>query len=193
MSSIDEFLATGRLGPIACGMTPREVEIALGPPDDVSVQKRPTIWKYDALQLAFFKTPDATDPLLSSIVLGFYHPEDLIPGRLGLQGWKPTAETTVDEFQTHLSEAGLEEFRLVDPDGFQHFVLPSEVRVTFEDGKLYRIGHSGKRGPVWKQVSVSLDPDAVEIIRREAAALGVSVATLCSRWIGERIANRQPQ
>lgn len=193
MSSIDEFLATGRLGPIACGITPRGVEDALGPPDDVSVQRRPTIWKYGALQLAFSKTLDGPGPLLSSIALGFYHPEDLIPGRLGLQGWTPTGETTVNEFQAHLSEAGLEEFRLVDPNGLQHFILPSEVRVTFDEGKLYRIGHLGKRGPALKQVSVSLAQEALEVIRREAAASGVSVAALCSRWIGERVANRQPQ
>lgn len=193
MASIDEFLATGRLGPIACGMTPQGVEEALGPPEDVSVQKRPTIWKYGALQLTFFTTPDEPEPHLSSIALGFYHPEDRIPVRLGLQGWSPTAETTVDEFQAHFPGAGPEEFRHVDPDGFQHMVLPSEVRVTFEDGKLYRIGHqAGKRGPVLKQVSVSLAQDALEVIRREAAASGVSVAALCSRWIGERVANLQP-
>ena len=48
------------------------------------------------------------------------------------------------------------------------------------------------REPEFKQVTVTIPRGDLETIKREAAASGVSVSRLCSRWIAERASNLQP-
>src|SRR5262249_17874676 len=98
MATLEEFLTTGLLGSIALGATKNGVRRALGEPEDVSLQKNPAVWKYGALQLAFYKSKSDLQPSLELIGIYFHTPEEQLPERLALAGWVPTGETTVSEF-----------------------------------------------------------------------------------------------
>src|SRR4051794_25040408 len=93
---------SGRLGPIVDGMSKDDVRGLLGDPEDVSVPKNPEIWKYGALQLGFYRSPYAEEPVLTSINLYFHDPALAIPDRLGLTGWQPTSESTIESFRDYI-------------------------------------------------------------------------------------------
>ncbi|MGO9813964.1 MAG: ribbon-helix-helix protein, CopG family [Isosphaeraceae bacterium] len=43
-----------------------------------------------------------------------------------------------------------------------------------------------------KQITISIPRNDLKAIQQEAAASGVSVSKLCSRWILERVSSLQP-
>jgi hypothetical protein len=51
--SLVEFLRAGAFGPIRLGMSRSQVQAACGPPEDVSVQRGPLIWKYGDIEFHF--------------------------------------------------------------------------------------------------------------------------------------------
>lgn len=54
-ASIIEFLRTGRLGNIAISDTLDKVIYDLGEPDDISISRKPIIYKYGSIQFSFSK------------------------------------------------------------------------------------------------------------------------------------------
>ena len=80
MTAWNDFLATGRLGPIVPGETPIEVvRDILGPPEDVSQRKIPLILKYGSLQFTFNRPPDGSDLILSSVGIDLGSPNPNSP------------------------------------------------------------------------------------------------------------------
>jgi hypothetical protein len=191
MAAIDEFLKTARLGEIATGISKEDVRGLLGDPEDVSVQKNPEIWKYGALQLTFYKDSQESEPHLAAINLYFNNPKDPIPAALSLTGWLPTGETSVQDFRDHLTDADLQVDFRAPSASHDHVVLPSGVRVTFDEGRLHSVHYSAKHEREVKQLTVSIPRKDLEILRKEAASRRISMSALCSEWIKEHISNLQ--
>ena len=192
MPSLVEFLKTGQLGKLHCGMSKDEVRELLGEPEAVSPQGNPQIWKYGSLELTFYRSSEAESPWLVSIVIHFHsHPINL-PGFQGLASWWPTGETTFEEFRDFLVHSAIRVDGGVASGPHQHLVLASGIRVTFDEGRLYSVGYTLRREPELKQITISIPRRDLKAIQQEAAASGVSVSKLCSRWILERASSLQP-
>ena len=63
MPTLNDFLATGSLGPLHFGMTADEVVAALGQPDGGAVQRKQRGLKYGALQLWVQRIANQTERL----------------------------------------------------------------------------------------------------------------------------------
>ncbi len=192
MSSFIEFLKTGQLEKLHCGMAQVEVRELLGEPEAVSVQSNPQIWKYGSLELTFYRSSEAESPWLSSIVIYFHSPTISLPGCRELAGWWPTAETTFNEFRGFLNNSAIRVDGGVTSGPHQYLVLSSGVRVTFDEGLPYSASYILRREPELKQITISIPRGDLKAIQQEAAASGVSVSKLCSRWILERASSLQP-
>ena len=192
MPSFVEFLKTGQLEKLHCEMSKDEVRELLGEPEAVSPQGNPQIWKYGSLELTFYRSSEAESLWLVSIVIHFHsHPINL-PGFQGLAGWWPTGDTTFEEFRDFLVRSAIRVDGGVASGPHQHLVLASGVRVTFDEGRLYSVGYTLRREPELKQITISIPRRDLKAIQQEAAASGVSVSKLCSRWILERASSLQP-
>jgi len=77
MASILEFIKTGKLGSVSLGISKEEIENILGKPDDVSVSRKPRIYKYGSLQLAFCWDKEKGKGLLNSIYMNFENSKPL--------------------------------------------------------------------------------------------------------------------
>lgn len=192
MPSFIEFLKTGQLEKLHCEMSKDEVRELLGEPEAVSPQGNPQIWKYGSLELTFYRSSEAESPWLVSIVIHFHSHTINLPGFEGLAGWWPTGDTTFEEFRDFLVRSAIRVDGGVASGPDQHLVLASGVRVTFDEGRLYSVGYTLRREPELKQITISIPRRDLKAIQQEAAASGVSVSKLCSRWILERASSLQP-
>ena len=192
MVSFVDFLRTGHLGSLSCGMSQAQVRDLLGEPDAVSSQKHPRIWKCGSLELSFYQLPDGASPFLISISLYFHTPGSRPPDSVELIDWSPSYETTFEEFRDFLVRSAIRVDGGVASGPHQHLVLASGVRVTFDEGRLYSVGYTLRREPELKQITISISRRDLKAIQREAASSGVSVSKLCSRWILERASSLQP-
>ncbi len=192
MPSFVEFLKTGQLEKLHCGMSQAQVRDLLREPDAVSSQKHPRIWKYGSLELSFYQLPDGASPFLISISLYFHTPGSRPPDFVELIDWSPSHETTFEEFRDFLVHSAIRVDGGVASGPHQHLVLASGVRVTFDEGRLYSVGYTLRREPEMKQVTITIPRRDLKAIQQEAAASGVSVSKLCSRWILERASSLQP-
>src|SRR5271157_3600927 len=180
MPSFVEFLKTGQLEKLHCEMSKDEVRELLGEPEAVSPQGNPQIWKYGSLELTFYRSSEAESPWLVSIVIHFHSHTINLPGFQGLASWWPTGETTFEEFRDFLVHSATRVDGGVASGPHQHLVLASGVRYTL------------RREPELKQITISIPRRDLKAIQQEAAASGVSVSKLCSRWILERASSLQP-
>lgn len=188
MTSFVEFLKTGRLGPVSVGMARDDVRMALGEPRDVSVNRFPRIWKYGPLQLTFYKSTDESEPFLASIVLHFYSdPMEHLPEGLALTDWGERGPIDYSEFRDYLTVHGISVVGGVTAGPRKHLVLPSAVRVSFDEDQLYSVGYDLKREPEVKQLTVKVRRKDLEAIQKWARGLGMSAPDLCSQWIRERV------
>src|SRR5690349_11154714 len=90
MATLEQFLRTGQLGPLALGMTTADVTAVLGEPQQVSRKSNPLLVKYGGLQLTFSR--QRADRVFRMNQLGIYfqpepeplpasvRPEDIPPG-----------------------------------------------------------------------------------------------------------------
>ena len=190
MIIFDDFLKTGHLGDIRVGSPLGEIVDRLGEPHASSGRgNQQELLKYGALQLAFSEAPDEPQPVLSLITIRFDDPVEELPPSVVFGGWMPTSETTIPEFRDHLESEKIPVGGGVasGPDGY--LVLDSSVTITFSEGRLYSVSCAAKPVSKVKQISITLPNDAVESIRREAKAQGLSVSALCSRWLKDHAAS----
>lgn len=191
MSSFVEFLKTGELGKLHCGMSKDEVHDLLGEPEAVTPQRNPPIWKYGSLDLVFYRSAESELQWLVSIVIHFHsHPINL-PEPEGLTGW-PKGDTSFDELRDLLDESAIRVDGGLTSGPDQYFVLSSGVRITFDEGRLYSASYTLRHEPEMKQITISIPRGDMKVIQQEAAAAGVSVSKLCSRWILERASSLLP-
>ncbi len=193
MASFDEFLKTGRIGPLATGMMKETVRALLGDPEDTSISKHPEIWKYGPIELAYYRASDGSEPFLTSILYRFEPPSATPPQTLKWSGWTPGPETYFEDFRAHLEEVGIPIFGGVASGPRQHLVLGSSARVTFEDGKITTVGFTARREPEFKQLSLSVRKENLDQIHREAKSRGLSASAPCSLWISEQVTSLKSQ
>jgi len=191
MPSFVEFLKTGQLAELHCGMSKDEVHELLGEPEAVSAQGNPQIWKYGSLELTFYRSSEAESPWLVSIVIHFHSHAIKLPGFQELAGLWPTGETTFEEFHEFLDNSAIRVDGGVTSGPHQYLVLNSGVRVTFDEGHPYSASYTLRRELELKQITISIPRRDLKAIQQEAAA-GVSVSKLCSRWILECASSLQP-
>ena len=192
MSSFLEFLKTGRLGRIKCGMSSAQFsEVMGGLPEPF----RPTIhFLYQIagfVQLAFNPRPDASDTVITTITLKPREAEGVVHSALEWQEGASLPPLDFDEFRAWLDEKGI---RTAGGNVYgkdRHLVLESGVRVEFDETGLHSMSFTPKRESDSKQISVSLGKNDLELIKREAAARGLSVSRICSDWIREHAARIQ--
>ena len=107
MASFVEFLKTGQLERLHCGMSKDEVRDLLGEPEAVSPQRQSSnleIWVAGANLLSIVrggKSVAGVHRLFISILMTIN-----LPGFQGLAGWWPTGETTFEEFRDFLDRFG---------------------------------------------------------------------------------------
>jgi len=192
MVSFVDFLGTGHLGNISCGMLQTQVRDLLGEPDAVSPQKHPRIWKYGSLELGFYQLPEEASPTMDLISLYFHTPGSRSPDSVELTGWSPSHETTFEEFRAFLDRSVIRVDGGVASGPHQHLVLASGVHVTFDVGRVYSVSYALQGKSEFKQITISIPRRDLKAIQQEAAASGVSVSKLCSRWILERASSLLP-
>lgn len=184
MSSMREFLTSGRLGDVQLGLRPEQVFEILGAANDHSARRRPVqVLRYGAVEFAFKPVPGTGDARLVSTAIHFHDPGREVPPALRPGDWLPSNETTADEFRRRLDEAGLAAHR--DARGGQEtLALDSGASAVFDVGKLHSLHfHRRDTKPDRKQVTVSLPEDAVQRLKHRAREEGVSVHDLLERMI----------
>ncbi len=186
MSTLHEFLETGRLGGIGVDFSQEMVRERWGDPDDVSIQKNPAIWKYGTLQLSFHRGRSESQAGLKSLHLAFDSAENP-PGQLAIQGWWPSSETSVEEFRRHLAELGIAVQSRVDSWPSTHLILTSGARVTFVGERLQSLHWTSRKEPQAKQVTVFVPTSELELISKLADESKLTVSALCSKWISEHL------
>lgn len=192
MPTFVDFLNSGQLGALHCELLKEDVRNLLGEPQAVSSRGNPEIWKYGSLELTFYRAPTAESAWLTSIAIHFDSDSIRLPGSLELSGWLPTGATTFDELRSYLDGSGIQIAGGVASGPHKHLVLSSGVRITFDEDRLFSVGYTLGREPELKQITVAIPRRELSAIQQEAAASGVSVSTLCARWIMERATNLQP-
>jgi hypothetical protein len=192
MPTLIDFLNSGQLGDLHCELPKEDVRDLLGEPQAVSSRGNPEIWKYGSLELTFYRTSTAERAWLSSIAIHFDSDSLSLPASVGLTGWLPTSETTLNEFRRYLDCSGVQVSGGVVSGPDKHLVLSSGVHITFDEDRLFSVGYTLRREPEFKQITVAIPLRELSAIQQEAAAAGVSVSKLCARWIMERATNLQP-
>jgi hypothetical protein len=108
MTTLAEFLQTGRLGPLTIGMRFEDVRAMLGEPDYASPEQRRgrAAWIYGGLQL-YFRAGELVVlvveyPFNSST--GRYTADICLPNSLHIAGYFPGNNTTIEEVKAFLVE-----------------------------------------------------------------------------------------
>lgn len=135
MSSIMEFINTGKLDFLILGISKGYIEGVLGKPDDISISKKPVIIKYGALQLSFYWDKVKNDTVLNSIHLYFDDSKNVLPQKLDLKGWMPNNRTCQKELleQALQNRATLEIDKKLSIDNMQiGYKSSAGVTIIFE-------------------------------------------------------------
>jgi hypothetical protein len=187
METLEEFLASGQLGPIRPGASPAEIKKLLGEPCDVSVSRNPRVCKYGGLQLGFHREAGQTDATLTWLGVYFQGTDLGLPAQLDLKGWWPSSETTWTEFEEYLRRISLLDQATALASNGEYIELPSGVRVVSHEHKIHSIQYILREEVSTKQVSLSLPLTIWERVKKEASQQKVSPAKLCSDWIARKV------
>lgn len=135
-ATLEHFLRTGQLGPIALGMDPAEVEARLGEPQARSHKLNPLVLKYGGLELTFWSEAKRLPSQLMQIALSVQPGTEPLPAPVIPDDWSPTSATTIDEFADFLTSIDASPVQTVSGDRFTHIIMPSGVRISFSEGRL---------------------------------------------------------
>ncbi len=190
MPTLDEFLETGRLGPLRSGLEPQQVRQALGEPDGYTARSNPfPIFRYGPVQVGFQRALDGPDTRLSWIRIDLRQPPASLPESIRLEGWVPAPGSGIAEVREHVASLGIPVPATPKSTGDSEILaLPSGVHFVFADGGLDSIQFQEPRAPRYRQVSGHVaEADWPEFLRRAADAK-LSASALLSLWIRERLA-----
>jgi hypothetical protein len=192
MATLEQFLRTGRLGPIHFGMTQAEAIAHLGQPPDESVQREPIILKYGGLQITFSRPSAGVEPRL--VMTGLYFPPPLepIPDQVLPTDFTGTAETTIADVREYLGRVGLKETVATDGEDAS-LTLSSGAQIHFKDQKLWSIIHTARTpAAAKKQISISVSEGVWNQLRLLARQSNRSVSELCAQWVTQQANEHQP-
>lgn len=101
-ATIKDFLQTARLGFIALDISRDEVSRILGEPEArMEHRRKPELWKYGNLQIAF------VDGSVSLIALYFTEDKIVLPEALSIHGYIPNSNTRINDFKEYLLSENL--------------------------------------------------------------------------------------
>jgi len=184
MARFRELLSEGLIGDIRIGMLPETVEQHLGPPDDLSVKKRPVeIFKYGSIELAFKHAPGTNESRLVAIAIYFSMPNRRLPASVAFDDWTPTSDSTEADFRNFLDSAGMQIHSRVDGDGENtYLVLDSGASIAFADEHLHSVHfHRTDKAAPRRQMSVSLPESTLTQLRARAERENVSIQELIEK------------
>src|SRR3954454_23757961 len=139
MPALEQFLRTGHLGPVALGLSPNDVMIALGDPDGISGKSNPLLLKYGPIQLTFWKASKEKAHQLREIV-AMYQPEtEAPPDHLKFADWSPERPPTERDFRDFMHRIGYMPVHMVEGLSERQLIFPSGVTALFSDGMLHSI------------------------------------------------------
>jgi hypothetical protein len=197
MATLNDFLRTGRLGPLILGMSPNDVMTALGDADEISKKSNPLQLKYGCLQLTFWKASDRTVHKLREMVIA-YEPFLPMPHGLTFTDWKLSGPPTKTQFKNFYHEIGyLPVHMVVGPSGSQLIFL-SGVIALMSGEVLHSIRLSQRESKESDEIPVSdqrePSPEQIREMLAEAdqaTAGGALRAALMSAWAGLEAALRR--
>ncbi len=104
MHKLREFLENGRLAPIAIGLSPDEVQLALGQPLEVGGTPKQRIGKYGSMQFGFRRDPALRTEVVSFIGLYFHSGSLDLPEVIVAGEWFPPSHATKEEVIHYLED-----------------------------------------------------------------------------------------
>jgi hypothetical protein len=182
MASFREFLSQGKIGDIRIGMPLETVQKYIGPPEDLSVKKRPIeILKYGSIELAFHHAPDANSSRLIAIAIYFSLPKRMLPPSVVFEDWTPTGDTTEEDFRDFVQSAGMHACSRIDGEN-RNLVLDSGASIVFVDEHLHSVHfRRADKAPLRRQMSVSLPESTLTQLRARAERENVSLQELIEK------------
>jgi len=139
MATLEEFLRTGHVGPLLLGMTPSDVMIALGDPQEISAKSNPLQLRYGSLRLSFWKSSLDQIQHLREIAISYDKRPSSLPKPLAFTDWRPRGTPTARQFMSFLTRIDyLPAYSLEGPDAKRLFFF-SGVRALFTDEMLQSI------------------------------------------------------
>lgn len=186
MSSFLEFLRTGRLGNVRCGMSLAQFTEFLGHASEPFPTPRGFFhWGSGLVNLTFFRKPDDVDAILTSIKLKPRHADEPVHTAFDWRGADDEPPMDFDRFRGWLDGKGVRTAGGNVLGTERHLVLESGVRAEFDEEGLHTVSFTPKRESESRQITVNLGKSDLELIKREATARGLSVSKICSEWIRE--------
>ena len=191
MTTLEQFLKTGQLGPLVLGMPPFEVASILGEPQEQSRKNNPLLLKYGCLQLTFWKQADQRRSQLREVAIYCQPNNRPLPDPVQMTDWDPCGALTEASFWSFLNNIRYLPAETIDGESGKELILPSGVRVSFSGGTLRRlritlrqtsdnvpIPLSDEREPSMEQVIEMLEE------ARAATKVGALRAGLVIAWAG---------
>lgn len=139
MTTLSDFLRTGRLGPVSLGMGPVEVMTALGDPDDTSEKLNPLILKYGPVQLVFLGKPKQRKQDLREIAILYSPKFTKMPKTLRFSDWNPSSPPTEEQFSRFLDTIEYHPVHEVSGESGTQLIFMSGVVALFVAKSLHSI------------------------------------------------------
>lgn len=198
MATLEDFLRTGRLGPVSLGMNPSQVMTALGDPDAFSEQKSPYILKYGPVQLVFLANKKLRTRELRDIAIIYKPKFKKLPKKLRLDDWNPSSVPTEEFFTNYLQNICLHPVHIVSGESGTQLIFISGVVALFSEKKMHSIRSTQRDSKEPERVTVSdqREPSAQQIrdmFAEADRALGADAprAALMTAWAGLEAALRR--
>jgi hypothetical protein len=120
-------------------MSPNDVMIAAGEPEDISRKSNPLLLKYGCVRLSFWKAPNDRAPQLREIVVSYLPVFETAPEALAFSDWVPTEPPSEREFRLFVQNTNLLPMHSVEGPSGKQIVFPSGVTALFTDNLLHSI------------------------------------------------------
>ncbi len=198
MATLEDFLRTGRLGPVNLGMNPTQVMTALGDPDEFSEQKSPYILKYGPVQFVFLANEKLRTRELRDIAI-IYRPKfKKLPKNLRLDDWNPSSVPTEEFFSDYLENINLHPVHIVSGESGTQLIFISGVVALFSEKKMHSLRMTQRDSQEAERITVSdrREPSAQQIRDMFAEAdhalgAGALRGALMTAWAGLEAALRR--
>lgn len=204
MATLEDFIKSGRLGPVSLGMGPVEVMTALGDPDEQSDKLNPLILKYGPVEFVFLSKPNRGKQDLRDIAISYWPRFKKMPKVLRLSDWNPSVTPSEDEFEEYLKRIKYSPAHRVSGEKGTQLEFLSGIVATFAARKLHSIRLSQRELKVQDHlkledhVDVTLDrePSPAQIREMLAEAdrameANAPRAALMTAWAGFEAALRR--
>jgi hypothetical protein len=197
MATLEDFLRTGRLGPVNLGMNPTQVMTALGDSDEFSEQKSRYILKYGPVQFVFLANKKLRVRDLQDIAIIYKPKFKKLPKKLRLDDWNPSSVPTEEFFTDYLGNINLHPVHIVSGESGTHLIFISGVVALFSEKKMHSIRMTQRdQEPEKVTVSDRREPSAQQIrdmFAEADRALGADAprGALMTAWAGLEAALRR--